>query len=833
MDIELEDVVSQLRPYLTDYLQRQGINIAKNKNICCINPEHNDSTPSMMLLSDESRVSCFGCGAKPDIFGAANYLEGKPLSGPEFIEDNVNYLARMFGVAPYEKEVSDQDLHRIETLRTNAKVVAVAMEPGISDFTHAQSRGWEEESARDMGVFTIKDTVRFKEKLAEQGVDQETLSKAKIHKGLLGPQILTFTLRDRYGQVVGFSARDMEFERKKDNFQSLSSAEQRFLAKYRHSSTENAAFNKRSYLYNIDRIKQMAPDKVYVFEGQASVVSAHNARLHNCVAILGGDLLATHIKELQRCGVKHIVLAFDADKNEAGQIKTEKFISEVMSKTSDVTYGILNWINVLDLRKEFNSIDPDLVIQERGVDEFKALPDDSPYKWLIRRARGKKLPSEDQLRSIIAVIATEPSRVYREKLASTLHEEFKDNYSYQAILDDIELEVSIRDKSNIEKQEKIFSSFERSIKRCDDPKQRMDLAAQFSSDMAGTVQVKSATDKISQLEELENIREKARSGEGIPSFTTSIDSFNRAVGGEVEIPGLLAFVVAPPNVGKTAFLQTITVDALRYKDATCKVMWFLNDDTREEFTHRLIAALSDVPIHMVKKEHQYYYNKEAMEKIDKAWNELRGYIYRGQYSIWDSVNELGFIKSVVTSAQQSWNGPIIAFVDSFTRLRNHYSDEQQRLIFSANTMKELSNNGCAMFATAEAVKSETSKGKRYRTRFTNIKGSVAMEYNATLGISLDNPSHRDPDNEMEEYEDTERLWADPEDPSKHRPVVHVHVEKNKRGSWMGSFPLRFNQDKSFMFQAPDIVKEKSAIEDSIEFVSVSAQSIKEDDMEGI
>ena len=44
---------------------------------------------------------CFSCQASGDIFTAAEYLEGKPITGPGFITDNVLYLADLFD-EPYE-----------------------------------------------------------------------------------------------------------------------------------------------------------------------------------------------------------------------------------------------------------------------------------------------------------------------------------------------------------------------------------------------------------------------------------------------------------------------------------------------------------------------------------------------------------------------------------------------------------------------------------------------------------------------------------------------------------------------------------------------------------
>lgn len=61
-----EDAKKFLKDRLEDYLRFKGINARKNFN--CLNPEHNDSTPSMSYHKDGKNVHCFGCGASYDIF---------------------------------------------------------------------------------------------------------------------------------------------------------------------------------------------------------------------------------------------------------------------------------------------------------------------------------------------------------------------------------------------------------------------------------------------------------------------------------------------------------------------------------------------------------------------------------------------------------------------------------------------------------------------------------------------------------------------------------------------------------------------------------------------
>src|ERR1022692_4926075 len=91
--------MSAIKYKLPDYLESHGINISGNK-LSCIFPDHiKDSTPSMSISKDGTYAKCFGaCGRSMDIFIAANILERFPISGDEFITNNVLKLCDRFGI---------------------------------------------------------------------------------------------------------------------------------------------------------------------------------------------------------------------------------------------------------------------------------------------------------------------------------------------------------------------------------------------------------------------------------------------------------------------------------------------------------------------------------------------------------------------------------------------------------------------------------------------------------------------------------------------------------------------------------------------------------------
>lgn len=81
-----------LKDCLPDYLQAQGIRATGRRNFRCLNPAHNDSTPSMTYYQDAQTVYCHGCRAQYDIFD----LIGLDYGLSDFA-DQMNKAAELFG----------------------------------------------------------------------------------------------------------------------------------------------------------------------------------------------------------------------------------------------------------------------------------------------------------------------------------------------------------------------------------------------------------------------------------------------------------------------------------------------------------------------------------------------------------------------------------------------------------------------------------------------------------------------------------------------------------------------------------------------------------------
>lgn len=86
----MADTFDSLRPYLSEYLQKKGIN--PRKRFHCLNPAHLDRNPSMGYDPHRQKVHCFACGADYDLFDLLTLDEN--LSTPA---DALKRASQLFG----------------------------------------------------------------------------------------------------------------------------------------------------------------------------------------------------------------------------------------------------------------------------------------------------------------------------------------------------------------------------------------------------------------------------------------------------------------------------------------------------------------------------------------------------------------------------------------------------------------------------------------------------------------------------------------------------------------------------------------------------------------
>lgn len=109
---------------------------------------------------------------------------------------------------------------------------------------------------------------------------------------------LVFSIKDKNGNIVGFSGRSMQGQ------------EPKYL-----NTSKTKIFNKNEILYNWSNIKNddNIQNKLYLVEGFMDVIALYKIGINNVVATMGTAFTENHLQLLKSKNINTIILAFDND----------------------------------------------------------------------------------------------------------------------------------------------------------------------------------------------------------------------------------------------------------------------------------------------------------------------------------------------------------------------------------------------------------------------------------------------------------------------------------------------------------------------------------------
>jgi DNA primase catalytic core len=403
--INLEATTNALRPYLEQYLQEHGIDTSKHFK--CIHPKHDENAASMTCKQVPERAFCFGCGYTADIFAAAHCIEGKPMRGVEYINDNVLYLAKKYNVNVKLEDLTPEEIYEYRTYQAYKLAANMVKDPDFGDYSIVDKeiarRGWDKNKIAEWGIGTV-DFSEFRDRLKAAGYEPRFLGGVDLDRSnLFNNNNLLFTVYDDRGRPVGFSAKNLKY-----NGDGASGPK---YINTRGTGLECAIFRKGERLYGYDIAKE-APDPLYIFEGQADVITARHHGLMNCCCTMGTALTDHHITLLKKHGSFNVVLVFDSD--QAGELAVQKALDEKFAKEKDFR------VKLCQLPK---GLDPDDLLRTSGFDEFVRLKRWTAFEWRMMKfvdEFGGDL-NEDQRREVaekmIPIIVAETSHIRQEDMA--------------------------------------------------------------------------------------------------------------------------------------------------------------------------------------------------------------------------------------------------------------------------------------------------------------------------------------------------------------------------------------------------------------------------------
>lgn len=160
----------------------------------------------------------------------------------------------------------------------------------------------------EIGMFPLKNLLDLKVRIKSHGLTIETLESTHIisNWGIKGHQSkffgrIIFPIKNEFGEYISITGRAIDG-----------------VSEPKYYNTE---FAKGTHLYGLDRAIESIRkyDIVYVFEGNADVVTAHQCGLKNSVCVMGTAFREDHLTVLAGYASR-IVLIFDNDKGGQGAL---------------------------------------------------------------------------------------------------------------------------------------------------------------------------------------------------------------------------------------------------------------------------------------------------------------------------------------------------------------------------------------------------------------------------------------------------------------------------------------------------------------------------------
>jgi DNA primase catalytic core len=739
----LDSIVSALKPFLEQYLQEHGIDTSKN--FLCITTKHDDKDASMTCRQVPEQAFCFGCNATADIFMAAHYLEGKPTKGRGWLEDNLLYLAKKYNVSVELEDLTPDELYRYRTFRAYELAAELVADPKFGDYKpikkEIKKRGWELDKVSEWGIGTVNYT-KFKERMKAAGFEAGFLSGIDLDRSnLFNETNLIFTIFDEYSRPVGFSARNLNYQKgNKKNGRKYNAT--------RTTGLECNIFKKGERLYGFDIAKETNPP-LYVFEGSSDVITARHKGVMNCCCTLGTAFTDHHINLLKRTGVFSLAFVFDADTG--GDEAIRKILDDKLSKERDFR------IRLVQLPR---GMDPDQLIREQGVDEFVRLKKWDPFEWRMMKFMETidTEPTDEERREIaekmIPIIVAEPSHIHQEDMAKQVAK--VTGFDTATIMSEVR---RLRNEKEAEVQKKKVNAIESFVSEV---RYNPELAEQ------ALVQCQQAVDDINR-----KFDESTRNPSSVVSFVLSQKELDenksdKFAGFVLDPKGLggvgrglnddwrkdtLMFVGGSEQSGKTTFCSQLAYEIADNIENNAIVIYHSIDDSAKFILYKLVCnAANSLGLQLNQVGNPNYWEKEGPNDFvklrEKGYRKLIEMIQNERIILKDASdgNSLAYAESLARYYRERHaDRNIVLVIDNFHKLPDFPKIiGHERVKRISNQLKLLTvSNHITVICTAEYRK--LAHGEMPHN--TAMAESRALAYDASVILHLYNDLHNKGENE--------------------------------------------------------------------------------------
>ncbi len=767
------DTLARIRPFIKPYLESRGVVPGRNGKYKCINPNHDDKTPSANLVPpDETVLYCFGCSQSLDVFRCASILEGRPSDGHEFVTDNVHYLADLFSI-PYEPvDLTEEDLHRLKVRRLYSQAKDLLCSYKNADLV-SSLYGWALDDVSKWGIGTVDTWKDFVDRLSlAADCSRAFIERVGITKQLFNEFCVTFTIHDAKGIVVGFGARDSRWTEGKD----------------RHSKWINSPgstlYNKSSLLYGLDSARHY--NQIYIFEGYADVIEARLGGMLNCAALCGTAFTQGQVGLLTKLGKKEVILCLDTDENQQGQQAVERIVDTHFSGQEAIKVGIVELPT-----KKGASTDPRDYIRSEGIIAFKDVLVKDVYQWRLGLFAETAQPDEI-CEVMLPLILNEPRCYRRERhlrdLATHTGVRLK---ALQKDYDSLVIEVdqkrqarlvyeadTLRDMLRVSNGKDTKALVQRSFKKM------IDIEGEASS-----ISTFSATETADFIDQMQ--KEFNEKPEGLLGLYTGFDFWDNLIEGMPKKECIVS-IGGVANVGKSAICSQLVWNMANHpenKDLIVLVMTI--DDSRTQFIPRFVSLDTELPLNTVMHPKRYKLTADERKSMKATWKKLGRLVRSGRLNIKDTTHgaTIGDAdKWIRATRDENPDATIVFCLDNFHKLVNkHGLTDKAKVDYHSEEMDRITKS----YQVTLLCTQELRKHERGKSSMEDLLGSAQMSYDNNLIFIMEQDLHHNRNSGL--------VWSR-EGEEGLLPINTFRVDKNKFSSWKGTQYLKFWPDRSKFYE---------------------------------
>lgn len=755
---KLDNLIERVRIHFKEYLEMYDTQFTGSHFTCPNRLEHknDDGKPSAAFYHVDG-FKCFSCEACGDIFTAAHYLEGKPMSGPGFITDNVLYLADIFG-EEYEvqdlteDEVKKELLYKAleDTCMLSSSVLQVDS-PDLKEIKdYIKDRGWENLIEDfDFGYCSYKKLIDI---LIKRGHTEDTLrevglippkdAKGTYEKFLLDDRLL-FPIRNSYGKIIAFGSRLIR-PPKNDK-------EQKYL-----QSRNTSLYNKNNTLFNLDKAR--LSNKIYIVEGYADVFTLYKHGIDNVVALCGLSFNETKYKLLVHNSIKEIVFCLDND--EAGRNALNRIIDKELRNLSGIEVSVKLFPN------DCIHKDVDEFISVEGIDTFNELIEVSVFQFKLNKL---KLDTTDIIikNDIIQIIVNEEDYTKKESMCNGLSE------IIEISTDAIKQEVARHAKLDRGKY----------LTTSDDLLEELNCFERVVNDWDRKI--------WNRKNGLLGLNAKK-----FPQFIKNMDG----------IQNMFYLIAGDTNIGKSALLLNLALDLIDSNNDVF-VLFFSVDDSISQLLPRMVALDKNLQINTVsnpkykielnesltqeKRDTQLASRTDGIIKL-KNISDRFAIKEESQAKRIEDINKYIQIYKKIAGSKQ-----LVVFVDNLHRISSYKKQETRELYMGiSDSLKQWKTEyDIPVIATAEIRKTLGNK----RPTGDDIKEVKDLQFDADVVIMLYSDFYTNKSTLLQFPSEDVNLSSEED---RARPIVEMNIIKNKTSSYKKRLYYQFHPEYSKYVECP-------------------------------